>query len=183
VSKGIGRTQQAILTALADEELPTSMTVAELAQRIDRSDGQIRRAVRSLESRGLVILQRIMLGHKGIGEYGPLRVKDEVKFQRGSKRGQDIPTAVSVKAGDPWPLRPGLIATVDTEFYREGMPTPGLIIALPHRRLLALKAWCEHRERELNDEERAKYRQLYGGCQLSDDDRDVLDRLTGQQTV
>lgn len=62
MSRGIGRTQAAILDTLADLPpkrdvwgvFPSWLTVMELAERLGLRDNQVRRAVRALEGRGLV---------------------------------------------------------------------------------------------------------------------------------
>jgi biotin operon repressor len=173
ISKGIGKTQQRILDALADAPSPDFyMTVRQLASRIGCSDNQIRRAVRSLESRGLVISMREALGHRGVGEYGPLREKNE--------RDAAHPTSLTVKAGEPFPAelrRSGWVATVDTEYYRAGMPTHGLVIASPHREIMSYMKRFEYQGHTLKDSQRTKLRQLVGGCQLSDEDRTLLDHM------
>jgi AraC-like DNA-binding protein len=106
------------------------LSVADLAQRIGCSDRQIRRAVRSLESRRLVVITRQQLGQKGVGEYGPL-------VQRESWHGQDVPTAMVVRKGETWPRARewGSDVDVDTwtakhdiEFVHVGMPTHGLAV-------------------------------------------------------
>jgi DNA-binding Lrp family transcriptional regulator len=51
MSRGIGETQQAILTLLSDDQ---RRTTRDLASELERSQRQIARAVRSLEQRGLV---------------------------------------------------------------------------------------------------------------------------------
>jgi hypothetical protein len=33
-----------------------------------------------------------------------------------------------VRAGEPWPFPAGYVARRDVEFYRVGMPTPGLLV-------------------------------------------------------
>lgn len=151
----------------------TGVTVGELVSQIGCSDNQIRRAVRSLQGRGLVISWREALGHEGLGDYGPLLVKTE----RDSAR----PTSLIVKAGEPWPeelRRTGWgVATVDTEYYRAGMPTHGLMIAAPRKVIMAYKLRIDRLRRELKDGERAELRQLVGGCQLSNDDRALLDHI------
>ena len=55
MSRGIGNTQQAILQELSAGHL----AVTELAERLDVSDGQFRRAVRALADRGLVNLYKV----------------------------------------------------------------------------------------------------------------------------
>jgi hypothetical protein len=174
MSKGIGKTQQRILDIVDNAEFPFT-TVAELAEAIGCSDRQIRRAVRSLESRGLLVLrERVHLGWTGYGEYGALRRKWLSLH--------DAPTVLSVKAGEDWPeeLSGGkqLVATVDSEFYRQGIPTHGLLVSTPRRIILAYKARRDHFDRELSDKERAELRQKVDGCQLSPSDRRMLNRLT-----
>jgi biotin operon repressor len=161
VSKGIGKTQQRILDALADEKKYLPLTVPDLAERIGCSERQIRRAVHSLEDRGLVVITRENMRWKGYGEYGRLARKhwpwDE-----------DALVVLTVKAGEPWPIQfrgPGWRASSDTEFYYGGVPTPGLLVWLPEQRI----AHLEHRlslARQLGSagspETRAEYERLTG---------------------
>ncbi|TXI23782.1 MAG: helix-turn-helix domain-containing protein [Nitrosomonas sp.] len=62
MSSGIGRMQQRIMAELAaatsqyETENCWALTVMDLAERTGVSDRQVRRAVRSLEQRGLVVL-------------------------------------------------------------------------------------------------------------------------------
>ena len=55
MSRGIGKTQQAIL----DELSAGRLAVAELAERLGVSDSQIRRAVHELDDLGLVNLYKV----------------------------------------------------------------------------------------------------------------------------
>jgi hypothetical protein len=176
ISRGIGKTQQRILDALAEDDGfmdVAGVTVDDLVAQIGCSDNQIRRALRSLERRGLVVLWRDYLGHKGIGEYGALTSKAE--------RDSAHPTSLKVKAGDPWPDGSGWVTTRDTEFYRAGMPTHGLKIAAPHQVIAASVRLIEHFGRmgksQRADTERVKLRQLVGGCELSNEDRALLDHF------
>jgi hypothetical protein len=175
-SRGIGKTQQRILDALAAAPQfmgVTGVTVGELVSQIGCSDNQIRRALRSLKRRGLVISWREYLGNKGIGEYGPLLVKTE--------RDSAHPTSLKVKAGDPWPDGSGWVTTRDTEFYRAGMPTHGLKIAAPHHVIMASTRLIDYLghigKDQFADNERAELRQWIGGCQLSNEDRALLDHI------
>lgn len=58
MSRGIGATQRAILDALDGATDRWWLTVAGLAESVDRSQRQVRAAVRSLEHRGLVAITR-----------------------------------------------------------------------------------------------------------------------------
>jgi len=72
-----------------------------------------------------VTIDQVGGDHRGLGEYGPLR---QVTHSQGpGKLGvpADVPT-VTVRAGDPWPGRPELIASQDVEVFHVGMPTRGL---------------------------------------------------------
>ena len=71
--------------------------------------------------RGLVVIKREAVGWRGEGEYGRLAHK-------WSPWHNNIPTALTVRAGEPWPFRDGCVARSDVEFYRVGMPTPGLLV-------------------------------------------------------
>jgi hypothetical protein len=176
ISRGIGKTQQRILDALAGDDGFTDVagvTVDDLVSQMGCSDNQIRRALRSLERRGLVISWREYLGHKGIGEYGPLLVKTEGDSAH--------PTSLKVKAGDPWPDGSGCVTTRDIEFYRAGMPTHGLMIAAPHQVIMAYARLIElfggMGKGQRADEEGTKLRQLVGGCELSNEDRALMDHI------
>jgi hypothetical protein len=131
---GLGTTQRMILELLDPRE---GLTVAELAARSDRSPRQIRAAVMALEGRGLVTTDLRQIGWTGAGEYGPLAARDSVGYAGWYKPGADnypdLPTALTVKAGDHWPAsKPGFprVAKRDTEFVRLGMPTYGLRVWL-----------------------------------------------------
>jgi hypothetical protein len=115
-----------ILDLLAAEEEQRSLTVADLAERCGRSPRQIRTAVTALEHRGLVVLTRGHLGWRGAGEYGPLASRNS--WRAGSH--PELPTALAVKEGDPWPRSRWSVAIRDVEFVRVGMPTYGLHVWL-----------------------------------------------------
>jgi hypothetical protein len=143
MSRGIGKTQQRILDELASIEPPKrdwllivggSLTVMELAERLGIPDRQVRRAVRALEDRGLVVITRGISYH-GIGEYGPL-VRRKWMFSIDTK---DLPTAKVLKAGEPWPWRPGYVASRDTELVHIGIPSPALEVWLPENRVSYLE--------------------------------------------
>lgn len=57
MSRGLGTTQRAILAALHATE-DNWLSIADLAEQIDRSDRQVRTAVRALEHRGHVAVTR-----------------------------------------------------------------------------------------------------------------------------
>lgn len=154
------------------------VTVADLVSQIGCSDNQLRRALRSLKSRGLVIFWREYLGHKGIGEYGALTPK--------SQRDSAHPTSLKVNAGEPWPDGSGSVTTRDTEFYRAGMPTHGLKIVRPHQVIMAatrqIELLCHLGANQRADGERARLRELVGGCDLSNEDRALLDHFAPDAT-
>ena len=137
MSTGIGKTQQRILSGLelVGAEGIRALTVMDLAQRVGISDRQIRRAVHSLADRDLVVLTKEHGGWKGQGEYGKL-------VSRRWSSDNDVPTAFTVKKGEPWPLpdiegdyHHGWTATRDVEFIRNGMPTgASLFVWLPQNR-------------------------------------------------
>src|ERR1700758_2428553 len=132
MSKGIGKTQQAILDAL--EQSGGTLTVVQLAERLGASPRQLRTAARSLEGRGLVVITRETIGWRGLGEYGPLAIKSRFADTEG------IPTARVVRQGEPWPYprkpKPGTewLAARDTELFHTGMPVAGLRVWLPQVR-------------------------------------------------
>ena len=135
MSKGIGKTQQAILDALAAEKELAALTVVELAQRLGASPRQIRAAVHSLAGRGLVVLTKQYGGWRGYGEQGRA-------VPRRYPWDSDAPTAFVLKEGEPWPFPDGWgnhdhgrVASRDVEFIRKGMPTGvSLFVWLPERR-------------------------------------------------
>ncbi len=122
MSRGLGTAQLGILGALADAARDY-MTVPELAQATGRSERQVRAAVRALEGRALVVITRGCTGWRGTGEYGRL-----VELPHFS-----LEPVLTVREGERHPDRPGWVAARDVEFGRLGMPTYGLLVALPER--------------------------------------------------
>lgn len=119
MSRGLGVTQRAILDTLRDDE-HVWLTIAGLAQRLERTPRQILTAVRALEKRGLVVVTTECLGwNHGTGRLAQKRAY------------VDEPTVLTVGKGDPWPLREGYVAAERTEFYRTGTPVNGLAVWLP----------------------------------------------------
>lgn len=89
---------------------------------------QIRTAVHALARRGTVVVTHEYLDWAGAGEYGRLA-------RRWSPLDADVPTAVTVQAGEPWPFNPKThTARRDVEFIRKGIPVHGLQVWLPKRR-------------------------------------------------
>lgn len=126
--RGIGKTQQRILDELAAATDSWCLTVVDLADRLGISDRQVRTAVYSLYRRDMVVLTKEHAGWKGRGEYGRL-VPRRLSWAR------DVPTALTVKAGEPWPGKEGYTAARDTEFIFNGMPTgASLCVWLPESR-------------------------------------------------
>jgi DNA-binding transcriptional ArsR family regulator len=125
MSRGIGGTQRAILDTLESvAEQFRWLTIADLAERLGRSDRQIRSAVRSLEGRGLVKDTREQVGWKGWGESGPL-------IQRGAPGWPDdsgVPTA-GVAGRQVWEDWRWVYRKV--EMIHAGMPVFGLGVSLP----------------------------------------------------
>jgi hypothetical protein len=132
MSRGIGKTQQAILNELADTTEYLALTVTNLAGKLGLPMNQTRRAARALEQRELVIITKECTDWKGQGEYGRL-VPKKWSFDN------DKPTAVTVHKGDPIPHQPGWVAVRDIEYYHAGTPTVGLLVWLPENRI----AWLE----------------------------------------
>ncbi len=129
MSRGIGKTQQRILDELAATTNRWYLTVVELAERLGVSDRQVRRAVHSLHGHGLVVLTKEHADWKGSGEYGRLVPRHWPSLTK------DVPTAFTVKAGEPWPGKEGYVARRDTEFILNGMPTgASLCVWLPEQR-------------------------------------------------
>src|SRR5215469_16194662 len=88
---GLGPTQKAMLDTLAGTD-DWALTVVDLAERLDRSDRQIRFAARSLESRGLVVITKRCTGWAGVGEYGKIKNRGRVAELSGVPEGE-IPVA------------------------------------------------------------------------------------------
>jgi hypothetical protein len=169
MSRGIGKIQQAILDVLADEEYGCTDLVT-LAARFEISGPQARRAVRSLESRGLVAVSRETIGWKGVGKYGPLGVKDEDT--------QHFPTVHTLKENDDLPWREGFVAAHDFETFHRGMPVFGLRVWLPKARISFLRWYLMRKMEETRVvrhttpvKELAEYARLTG--------HDFLDELRG----
>ena len=133
VSRGIGKTQQAILAELTDAKDYRWLDIATLTERIGCSGRQIHQAVRSLERRGLVVITREHLGWKGLGEYGREQCREM------HTHGPEVPTSRVIRKGEPWHRGRGYIARRDTELVRGGMPTWGLAVWLPENRITYLE--------------------------------------------
>lgn len=119
MSRGLGVTQRAILDLLRGTE-HIWLTIAELAEQLERSPRQILTAVRALERRELVVVTSECLGwNAGTGRLAWKRSYIEE------------PTVHTVEKGEPWPLQEGYVATERTEFYRAGTPISGLAVWLP----------------------------------------------------
>lgn len=96
-------------------------------------------------------------GWKGQGEYGKL-------VSRRWSSDNDVPTAFTVKKGEPWPLpdiegdyHHGWTATRDVEFIRNGMPTgASLFVSLPQNRAKYLKRMAELWGNDLVEDLKAK---------------------------
>ena len=155
MSRGIGKTQRAILDALANEhEFPT-LTVMELAERIGVSDRQTRRAVRSLEDRALVCVSRGHTWH-GTGEYGPLIERERAGLA------DDIPTAQTVDG---------------TEYIYCGMPAVALDVWLPHN--LVAFVDCRREFEAIRSAARVRAN-AEGRLFFTDEDREELKKCTWQ---
>jgi hypothetical protein len=72
MSRGIGRTQQAILDALP-RQAGRGCTTTVLAERLHRSPRQVRTAVQALQERGLVAISKQVIWWKG-DEHNPIPV-------------------------------------------------------------------------------------------------------------
>ena len=167
MSRGIGKTQQAILA-----ELTTThriwLSIAELAERVGCSGRRIHQAVRSLEQRRLVATTREHLGWKGVGEYGreELRVGDPWRTS-GPVHGPEVPTSRVIRKGEPWHRGRDLVAAEDTELVRGGMPTWGVAVWMPEKRIAYL------------EDIRATVRAFGGAGNGNPAFRAELERLTG----
>ena len=138
MSKGIGKTQQAILDTLKDSSY-FAEPIGELAKATGKSPRQVRTAVHALESRGEVIITKGFLYRRGVGEYGHL-VRRQYRSGQASK---NAPAALTVKKGEPWPRGVWTVgadvdenwnAKHDQEWIHQGMPTSALVIWLPVNR-------------------------------------------------
>jgi hypothetical protein len=79
-------------------------------------------------TRGKVVVTHEYLDRASAGEYGRLA-------RRWSPLDADVPTAVTVQAGEPWPFNPEThTARRDVEFIRKGMPVHGPLVWLSERR-------------------------------------------------
>ncbi len=128
MGRGLGTTQRMILDHLDPRE---GRTVADLAERCERSPRQVRTAVTALEHRGLAVTELRQIGWSGEGRYGPLASRTRLGhfgYIPGRDSYPDLPTALTVKAGELLPrTRNGLgRLNIDTEWVRIGMPVYGL---------------------------------------------------------
>ena len=133
MGRGLGEAQKAILAGLREASGggDLALTVAELAERLDRSQRQIRAAVRALEARELVIVRKGYQGWRGLGEYGKIKYiySDKGWEERGKPK---ILETFTNRLGN------------EVRTYRAGMPVYGLWVWLPENRLARLRADCEH---------------------------------------
>jgi DNA-binding transcriptional ArsR family regulator len=143
VGSGIGKTQQRILDAPADDSIHRTlaldsdgelcageperdgMTVTTLAELVGVSVRQIRTAVRALERRGLVSISKECVGRSGRGEYGPM-------VNTRWARNADLPVARTeikrIEEHDP--QRWMTLKRYRVEFGHAGMPRAGLLVRL-----------------------------------------------------
>ena len=122
MSRGIGATQRAILKTLQPDRWAT---IAELAESRGRGHRQILSAVRALEARELVRVQRKQIGWKGWGESGPL-------IRRGASGWPDDADVPTAEVGNRWVWQsPGGWDRRKVELIRAGMPVYGLGVSLP----------------------------------------------------
>ena len=129
MSRGLGKTQRAILAALPDSG---SMTVAALARQLGAPQRQIRAAVHALADRELVMLDLWSSGERaGVGEYGPLVQRIDGYWNPDNKGparlpyGPDVPTAeVRKRWVNDCDDDGNLIRTqISIEYVHAGMPT------------------------------------------------------------
>jgi len=96
VSTGIGKTQRRILDALHASE-NSVLTVIKLAEKLGLRDNQVRRAVHALADRELVVLTKEHARWAGVGQYGPLRRRDNGYYDLDTGKqveyGPEVPTA------------------------------------------------------------------------------------------
>lgn len=123
MSTGIGQTQRRILDALNASE-NNVLTVIMLAEKLGLRDNQVRRAVHALAGRELVVLTKEHARWAGVGQYGPLRRRDNGYYDydldagKHLQYGPEVPTADVDSRWDE----------LDRRFYRieyvhAGMPT------------------------------------------------------------
>jgi hypothetical protein len=133
VGRGLGSTQQAILSVL-EASSHNWLTIPQLAEHTSRSPRQVRTAVHALEARGLVVITKGATGWKGRGDYGG---------------GWSC-----VRPGDDDPDDPRIRTTQHSSggrkftahWIRPGVPVFGLQVWLP-----AVKARAEEAERRRLD--------------------------------
>jgi hypothetical protein len=82
MSSGIGKTQQAVLDALADAE-HGNLGVVALAERVGVSTRQIRSALQALEERERVCITREDLTSEWTGDYGDLAISTNTRVTGG----------------------------------------------------------------------------------------------------
>lgn len=97
---------------------------------IDRSERQVRAAVRVLEARGLVVVEHGHTGWRGRGEYGRL-----VPRRSGVRawRGDEERLTVTMPEGSPTLYSTRWVHTRDVEYLRQGVPSSGLRVWLTER--------------------------------------------------
>src|SRR5260370_2600282 len=94
MSRGLGQAQRTILATLADDA-DYALTTANLAERLGRSQRQIRTAVDALERRGLVVVTR-----------GHVALNGERKYGKVTRQLKETPGSVLVRKVEPWPTQP-----------------------------------------------------------------------------
>ncbi len=153
MSRGIGKTQQAILDALAAQRSDDSYAALDasvLAERISKSPRQTRQAAHSLAGRGLVALSKEPGGRAGVGKYGPLTPRlGRDRRWGGDDYGPEVPTVAVAKPGEYGFLPNGGRSDYwrwndtcdhDVEYVHGGMPVGiVLLVWLPEDRLKLLR--------------------------------------------
>ncbi|MGH3262920.1 MAG: hypothetical protein ACRDNS_13075 [Trebonia sp.] len=122
MSRGLGKTQKAILDTLVGNNQFAMLT--DLAECVNISARQARRAVHALRDRGLVVAKVMPGDWKGWGQYGTVRMvgwfDGEVWRSTGGTREQIEDASICVPAGQRAP--DGRAYRHDSRWERSGMP-------------------------------------------------------------
>lgn len=129
MGQGLGKAQHSILDVLGAAD-DYALTVPDIAERIDRSERQVRAAVRALESRSLVVVTKGYTGWNGRGEFGPYI--SYVEFDRKDKEFTPPPGIENLRRVE-YDGPTGRIAEY-RGWIRRGMPAHGLWVWLPENR-------------------------------------------------
>lgn len=121
MSRGIGKTQRAILDAL-EVDPDTPQTIKELAATVGISERQCLRACTSLQDRRLLIMRK---WGKGCGYSDKARpvFAHAGELPRSYRYAKNPPAPIGhLDKGDPWPGKPGYVASAPTDIYPGILP-------------------------------------------------------------